>query len=210
MSVIGEVATIKWSSPKLPAKAYFEVEIKTKTTPVVTSVTRSTTTTIAKVLKPYTNYSVRLRSLAIAKGAWSNTKSFSTTGGAVNNVSVVETTHTSVEISWEASVGATGYEVMLGDGLIKTASTNSYTFTGLKPGAVDKFSIRPVGGKIKGTATPFFEFTTLTTGPTNLNASDITSSSFTLNWTAVTGADSYNVYQGVAYLGNSKDRFLPC
>ena len=35
VSVIGEVATIKWSSPKLPAKAYFEVEIKTKTTPVV-------------------------------------------------------------------------------------------------------------------------------------------------------------------------------
>ncbi len=209
VAVIGEVATVKWSSPKLPAKAYFEVEIKTRTTPVVTTVTRSTTTTIAKVLKPYSYYSVRVRSLAIAKGAWSGSKGFSTTGGAVNNVNVVETTHTSVQIAWEAPAGATGYEVMLGDGLVKTTQNNTYTFTGLKPGAVNKFSIRPVAGTIKGVATPFFEFTTLTTGPTNLNASNITSSSFTLSWTAITGADSYNVYQGTTFLGNSKTTSYP-
>ena len=204
VDVLGEVATIKWSSPKLPAKAYFEVEIKTRTTPAVTTVTRSTTLVIAKVLKPYSYYSVRVRSLAIAKGAWSTSKGFSTTGGAVNNVNIVETTHTTVQIAWEAPTGATGYEVMLGDGAVKATQNTSYTFTGLKPGSVNKFSIRPVAGAIKGVATPFFEFTTLTTGPTNLNASDITTSSFTLNWTVITGADSYNIYQGVKFLGNSK------
>jgi len=63
VDVLGEVATIKWSSPKLPAKAYFEVEIKTRTTPAVTTVTRSTTLVIAKVWNP-------IRSTASALDLW--------------------------------------------------------------------------------------------------------------------------------------------
>ena len=204
VEVIGESATIKWSSPKLPAKAYFEVELTNKSLTPSVSVIRSTSLSLSKVLTPYTKYSVRVKSKAIAKGAWSNSKGFTTLGSPVNNVNITETTHTLVSISWEPAVGATGYEVTLSNGVPKTTKANEFTFTGLKPGVVERFSIRPVSGELKGVATPFFEFTTETTGPTNLFATLINTYSFTLNWNAMQGADSYNIYQDVTYLGNSK------
>ena len=204
VEVVGESATIKWSSPKLPAKAYFEVELTNKSLTPSVSVIRSTSLSLSKVLIPYTKYSVRVKSKAIAKGAWSNSKGFTTLGSPVNNVNITETTHTLVSISWEPAVGATGYEVTLSNGVPKTTKANEFTFTGLKPGVVESFSIRPVSGELKGVATPFFEFTTETTGPTNLFATLINTYSFTLNWNAMQGADSYNIYQDVTYLGNSK------
>ena len=204
VEVVGESATIKWSSPKLPAKAYFEVELTNKSLTPSVSVIRSTSLSLSKVLIPYTKYSVRVKSKAIAKGAWSNSKGFTTLGSPVNNVNITETTHTLVSISWEPAVGATGYEVTLSNGVPKTTKANEFTFTGLKPGVVERFSIRPVSGELKGVATPFFEFTTETTGPTNLFATLINTYSFTLNWNAMQGADSYNIYQDVTYLGNSK------
>ena len=204
VEVVGEAATIKWSSPKLPAKAYFEVELKSKGETPTVKVIRATTTSLSRVLIPYTNYSVRVKSKAIAKGAWSNSKGFTTLGSPVNNVNITETTHTLVSISWEPAVGATGYEVTLSNGVPKATQANEFTFSGLKPGVVERFSIRPISGLLKGVATPFFEFTTETTGPTNLFATLISTYSFTLNWNAMAGADSYNIYQDVTYLGNSK------
>lgn len=204
VEVVGESATIKWSSPKLPAKAFFEVEVTNKSLTPSVSVFRATTTTLSKVLIPYTKYSVRVKSKAIAKGAWSNSKGFTTLGSPVNNVNITETTHTLVSISWEPAVGATGYEVTLSNGVPKTTQANEFTFSGLKPGVVERFSIRPISGVLKGVATPFFEFTTETTGPTNLFATLISTYSFTLNWSAMPGADSYNIYQDVTYLGNSR------
>ena len=204
VEAVGETVTIKWSSPKLPAKAYFEVELKSKGETPTVKVIRATTTSLSRVLIPYTNYSVRVKSKAIAKGAWSNSKGFTTLGSPVNNVNITETTHTAVAISWEPAVGATGYEVTLSNGVPKATQANEFTFSGLKPGVVERFSIRPISGVLKGVATPFFEFTTETTGPTNLFATLISTYSFTLNWNAMAGADSYNIYQDVTYLGNSK------
>ena len=204
VEVVGESATIKWSSPKLPAKAFFEVELTNKSATPSVSVIRSTSTSLSRTLIPYTKYSVRVKSKAIAKGAWSNAKGFTTLGSPVNNVNITETTHTAVGISWEPAVGATGYEVTLSNGVPKTTQANEFTFTGLKPGVVERFSIRPISGVLKGVATPFFEFTTETTGPINLFATAISTYSFTLNWNAMAGADSYNIYQDVTYLGNSR------
>ena len=117
VEVVGETVTIKWSSPKLPGKAYFEVELKSKGETPTVKVVRATTTSLSRVLIPYTNYSVRVKSKAIAKGAWSNSKGFTTLGSPVNNVNITETTHTAVAISWEPAVGATGttYLTVAGD-----------------------------------------------------------------------------------------------
>jgi hypothetical protein len=41
VEVVGEAVTIKWSSPKLPAKAFFEVELTRKTATPSVSVIRA-------------------------------------------------------------------------------------------------------------------------------------------------------------------------
>jgi len=155
-------------------------------------------------LAPYTKYKVRVKSKAIAKGAWSNSKQFITSGDPVNNVNIVNTTHTTVEVAWEEAVAATGYDVTFNSGIPKRTKTPNFTFTGLKPGVVGQFSIRPISGIYKGEATPSFEFSTLTSGPTSLKASAITTNSFLLEWIGVDGATSYNVYKDDVFLASSK------
>lgn len=204
VTVVGKAATVKWSAPKLPKGAYFEVEFSSVFPVSFTRILRSATTSISNTLTPYTKYKVRVKSKAIAKGAWSNSKEFITSGDPVNNVNIVKTTHTSVEIAWEEDVAATGYDVTFNNGIPKRTKTPNITFTGLKPGVVGQFSIQPISGIYKGEATPAFEFSTLTSGPTLLKASAITTNSFLLEWVGVEGATSYNVYKNDVFLASSK------
>ncbi|MTA80623.1 MAG: hypothetical protein F2954_04700, partial [Actinobacteria bacterium] len=204
VTVVGKAATVKWSAPKLPKGAFFEIEYSSIFPVAITRVVRSATNVVTNSLAPYTKYKVRVKSKAIAKGAWSNTKQFITSGDPVNNVNIVNTTHTSVEVAWEEDVAATGYDVTFNGGLPKRTKTPNFTFTGLKPGIVGQFSIRPVSGIYKGEATPSFEFSTLTSGPTSLKASAITTNSFQLEWIGVEGATSYNIYKNDVFLASSK------
>ena len=204
VSVIGKAATVTWSAPKLPKSAFFEVEFSSVYPVSFTRILRSATKTITNTLNPYTKYKVRVKSKAIAKGAWSNSKEFITSGDPVNNVNIVNTTHTSVEVAWEEDAAATGYDVTFNSGIPKRTKTPNFTFTGLKPGIVGQFSIRPISGIYKGEATPFFEFSTLTSGPSSLKSSSITTNSFLLEWIGVEGATSYNVYKNDIFLGSSR------
>ena len=202
--VVGKTATVTWSSTKLPVGGYFEIEFSSTFPIAFTRVLRSATTNISNTLDPYTKYTVRVKSKAVAKGAWSNSMGFTTSGDPVNNVNIVNTTHTSVEIAWEETLGATGYDVTFNNNLPKRTKVPSFTFTGLKPGTVGKFSVRPISGIYKGEPTPFFEFSTLTSGPTSLKSSQITTNSFLLEWIGVEGASSYNVYKNDVFLGSSR------
>lgn len=204
VTVAGKAATVKWSAPKLPKGAFFEVEYSSIFPVAITRIVRSATNVVTNSLAPYTKYKVRVKSKAIAKGAWSNTKQFITSGDPVNNVNIVNTTHTSVEVAWEEGVAATGYDVTFNNGIPKRTKTPNFTFTGLKPGVVGQFSIQPISGIYKGEVTPSFEFSTLTSGPTSLKASLITTNSFLLEWIGVDGATSYNVYKNDVFLASSK------
>ena len=204
VSVVGKAATVIWSAPKLPKGAFFEVEFSSVYPVSFTRILRSATKTITNTLNPYTKYKVRVKSKAIAKGKWSNSQEFITSGDPINNVNIVKTTHTSVEVAWEEDVAATGYDVTFNNGIPKRTKTPNFTFTGLKPGIVGQFSIRPISGIYKGEATPFFEFSTLTSGPTSLKSSLITTNSFFLEWIGVEGATSYNVYKNDVFLASSK------
>ena len=204
VDIVGKTATVTWSSSKLATGAYFEIEFSSTFPVPFTRVLRSATPTISNTLDPYTKYNVRVKSKLIAKGAWSNSMGFITSGDPVNNVSIVKTTHTSVEISWEDSPGVTGYDVTLNNSVAKRTKTPGFTFTGLKPGTVGQFSVRPISGIYKGEPTPFFEFSTLTSGPTGLKSSLITTNSFFLEWIGVEGASSYNAYKDGVFLGSSR------
>lgn len=204
VNVVGKEATVKWSAPNLPKGAFFEVEFSTLFPVSFTRTLRSATKTITNTLSPYTKYKVRVKSMAIAKGAWSKSSEFTTSGDPVNNVSIVNTTHTSVEVAWEEDVAATSYEVTFNNGVPKRTKSPSFTFTGLKPGVVGQFSIRPISGIYKGEATPSFEFSTLTSGPTLLRSSLITTNSFLLEWIGVEGATGYNVYKNDLFLASSR------
>ena len=204
VSVVGKDATVKWSAPKLPKGAFFKVEFSSVFPVPFTRILRSATTTVTNSLNPYTKYIVRVQSDAIAKGKWSNSKEFITSGDPVNNVNIVKTTHTTVEVAWEEDVAATGYDVTFNNGIPKRTKTPNFTFTGLKPGVVGQFSIRPISGIYKGEATPSFEFSTLTSGPTSLKSSQITTNSFLLEWFGVEGATSYNVYKNDVFLASAR------
>lgn len=204
VTVVGKAATVKWSSPKLPKGNFFEIEFSSTFPVPFTSILRSAATTISSTLNPYTKYKVRIKSAGIAKGAWSNSKGFTTLGDPVNNVNIVNTTHTSVEIAWEETVGATGYDVTFNSNAPKRTKATSFIFSGLKPGAIGRFSVRPISGIYKGEPTPFFEFSTLTSGPTALKSSMITTNSFLLDWIGIEGATSYNVYRNDVFIGSSK------
>ena len=204
VTVVSGTATVKWSSPKLPKGAFFEIQFTSSFPTPFVRVLRSVDTTITHTLNPYTKYSVRVKSKKIAKGAWSNSKGFTTLGDPVNNVSIVKTTHTSVEVAWEETDGATGYDVTLNNSVPKRTKAPTFTFSGLKPGAVGQFSVRPLSGINKGEPTPFFEFSTLTSGPTSLKSSLITTNSFLLEWIGVEGASSYNIYKNDLFLASPK------
>jgi len=204
VSVVGKLATVTWSAPKLPKGAFFVVEYSSIFPVAFTRIVRSASTTVTNSLRPYTKYKVRVKSKAIAKGAWSNSFEFISSGDPVNNVNIVNTTHTSVEVAWEEAQAATGYEVTFNGGPPERTKTTNFTFTGLKPGAVGQFTIRPTSGLYKGEATPSFEFSTLTSGPTSLKSSQVTTNSFLLEWIGVEGATNYNVYKNDVFLGSSK------
>ncbi|MBF8252899.1 MAG: putative Ig domain family [Actinobacteria bacterium] len=204
VSVVGKLATVTWSAPKLPKGAFFVIEYSSIFPAAFTRIVRSANNTVTNSLRPYTKYKVRVKSKAIAKGAWSNSFEFISSEDPVNNVNIVNTTHTSVEVAWEEDTRATGYEVIFNAGTPQRTKTPNFTFTGLKPGIVGQFSIRPISGIYKGEVTPSFEFSTLTSGPTSLKSSQITTDSFLLEWIGVEGATGYNVYKNDVFLASSK------
>ena len=203
VGVAGQLVQVKWSAPKLPSKSYFEIEYSSKIPTPVLKVVRSTSTSISTSLNPYTTYQVRIRSKGIAGGTWSSSKSFTTSGNPVSKIAIVNTTHTTVQISWEESPGASSYEVTLDKGIPQMTNQTSFTFSGLKPGFVGSFFIRPISGIKKGVQSPPIEISSLNSGPTSLTASLITTNSFLLSWPGVFGASSYNIYKDSVKVGSS-------
>lgn len=110
-------------------------------------------------------------------------------------------TTSSATFNWTAVSGALSYNVRYKLVTSSTwtnasSSTTSYTATGLTPGSNHEWQAQTVctGGNSSLTAST--NFTTVSIpcdAPTGMNTTAITSSSATFNWTAASGAVSYNV-----------------
>lgn len=110
-------------------------------------------------------------------------------------------TTTSFTARWNSVAGATGYylDVSLNSTFSsfvrnnQTVNSTSYVVTGLNTGTIYYYRVRSYN--VAGTSGNSNVITTgtLTAAPTATASTNVTTSSFTANWTAVTGASSYRL-----------------
>ncbi|MFL6114708.1 MAG: glycoside hydrolase family 6 protein [Catenulispora sp.] len=128
------------------------------------------------------------------------------------------TTSSTIALSWTAStdnVGVTGYAIYRGTTQIGTSTTTTFTDTGLTASTQYTYTVKAfdAAGNSSAASTAVTATTSGETGdttppsmPTGLTASNITTSSITLSWTASTdnvGVTGYDVYRGTALAGSS-------
>jgi len=118
------------------------------------------------------------------------------------NVTIKVLSKTSVQVSWVASSGATGYIVLWSDGTTTTqvasvnARTTSLKFTGMTAGSASSFAVKAFNST--SSATSAWVSVTLPavvalTAPQNL-AFTPAGTTGTLSWSPVAGATGYMVY----------------
>jgi chitodextrinase/uncharacterized Ntn-hydrolase superfamily protein len=134
---------------------------------------------------------------------------------APTGLSASNTTMTSTDLSWTAStdnVGVTGYDVYEGVAVIGSSATTSFNVTGLAPATNYSFTVvaKDAAGNESAASTPLgvttLDDTESPTAPTNLVASNTTSTTTDLDWTASTdnvGVTGYDVYEGVSVIGSA-------
>ncbi|MEV4093644.1 carbohydrate binding domain-containing protein [Streptosporangium saharense] len=116
-------------------------------------------------------------------------------------------TPSTATLKWSASEGATGYNVYRDGTKVGSATTTTYTDVGAPAGShvYQVTAVNAVGESAKS------ESVTLVVGndtpqvpatPTGLTGTG-NANSATLNWTAVSGATSYNVYRGTTKVGSA-------
>ena len=113
-----------------------------------------------------------------------------------SGLNISNITQTSATASWNAVTGATEYRVYLNGSLIATTTSTSRNLTGLSPETTYQVQVSAVGPGGEG-AKASKTFTTLAHQPgtpSGLNISNITQTSATASWNAVTGATEYRVY----------------
>jgi chitodextrinase len=135
-----------------------------------------------------------------------------------SGLNVGSTTKNTISISWNAStdnVGVEGYDIYVGDSVVGTTTSTSYTVTGLKAGTTYTISVQAKdaagnkSGKSNTSATTLKEDSVDTqapTTPTNLKDTTKTANSITLTWTASTdnvGVVGYDIYVGDSVVGTT-------
>ncbi|MFN8353059.1 MAG: LamG-like jellyroll fold domain-containing protein [Spirosomataceae bacterium] len=195
-------------------------------TTLIGSTTTATTLNMTS-LTCGTSYSITIR----AKDAAGNS-SASSTALSVTTVACPDTqaptaptglvasaiTTSSFTLSWTAStdnVGVSGYDIYQGATLIgSTTTATTFNLTGLTCGTSYSITIRAkdAAGNSSASSTALSVTTVACpdtqapTAPMGLAASAITTSSFTLSWTASTdnvGVSGYDVYRGTTLVGST-------
>ena len=125
------------------------------------------------------------------------------------NLASTNVTTTGFTLSWTAStdnVGVTGYDIYKDGLLYSSATATSAIITGLSASTTYSFTVKAkdAAGNMSpastalSVSTPATADTQAPTAPTNLASSNVTSTSFTLSWTASTdnvGVIGYDVFQ---------------
>jgi fibronectin type 3 domain-containing protein len=116
-----------------------------------------------------------------------------------------------VALTWTATAGATGYQVLRGGVVIATPVTNSYVDTGVTNGTAYSYTLKAVtasgtsAASAAVSATPVAAITQLA-APTGLVANTATAlntGALRLQWSAVSGATGYSVYRNGVLLGTT-------
>ncbi|SHN05840.1 endonuclease [Polaribacter sp. KT 15] len=132
------------------------------------------------------------------------------------NVTLSNITLTSIDLNWTAStddVGVTGYNVYVNNVLTKQTTTTNTSITGLEAGtsysfkviAKDQINSSEASDVVTGQT---LSDTTAPTVPSNVTVTNVTDSSFMVNWSASTDNNavaSYDVYLDDTFHANTTD-----
>jgi len=106
-------------------------------------------------------------------------------------------TSSSFTANWNSVTNATGYKLYIDGTPITLGNVTSYDVTGLVDASSHSYYVKATNSAGESSVSNTINLTlpsALPIAPTANSASAITSSSFTANWTAVTGATGYKLY----------------
>lgn len=187
------------------ATGYRLYQVSGSSSTLVASLTGTATSAAVNGLTAGTTYTFRLDAFNTAGTASATTQVATLAAAAIAapaSVSVKVLSKTSVQVSWTASAGASGYAVLWSDGITTTqvasvgSRTTSLKFTGLTPGSTSSFAVKAYNAG--SSATSAWVSVTLPsavalTAPQNLKFTPAGTAG-TLSWSAVAGATGYTVY----------------
>ena len=151
-------------------------------------------------LSPNSSYTFTVSSIGvggIVGGTSSPTQTITTSPDAVTSVSTGTVTNVSVVLTWLAAQGAQSYSVIAtsaGVSLPAQTLSSGDTYYGLSPNTYYIFTVTSIGANgIAGTSASSSSVLTAPDAIAQVNVGTVTSSTISLSWTAVAGAQFYNV-----------------
>lgn len=195
--------TLTW--PSIEGASGYEIYVSTGTSTYYTllkSLTATTYTHTALAFNTQYNYKIRAyRLVGTVKvyGAYSTVMSVKTAVSAPS--AIVGVTHDSIQLTWGAVAGASGYEVSLATSLtgpytVSLQTTVSKSYAGLSTGTTYYIKLRSYRlvstTKVYGPYSDVLVVTPKLDVPT-LQLSSITNSTVSFTWSAVPGASDYEV-----------------
>ena len=120
----------------------------------------------------------------------------------VNSIRVTDVTKDRISIAWDYVNGATEYTIAVLNSEtgewkdFVTVKGNSYTFENLDAGTKYEIRFKTSSGVEHSENSQTYQLSSLVGVPTNLAAATASDKSIALAWTAVEGADGYNIYRG--------------
>jgi hypothetical protein len=163
----------------------------------VATVTAPITTGSLSGLTPSTPYSIQVSGVnALGEGLLCTSVSMSTAPSIPTGLVFGSATATSLNFSWTAVAGATGYRIYKGGAPISTAATTTGSLSGLTAGSPYNVQVLAYNNSGDGALCSSVSMITLPAAPTGLVFSSATTSSVSFSWNAVTGATGYKIYKG--------------
>ena len=183
--------------------------------------TSTTTSYSATSLTPNTSYSMTVKATdtsgtsAASSALVVKTSADTTKPSTPGNLAATSITATSFTLTWTAStdnVAVTSYNIYKAGVLAGTSTTNSFAIAGLTPSTAYSMTVvaKDAAGNLSSTSSAKSVKTTTDTtapsAPANLASSTITTTTFTVTWTASTdnvAVTGYNIYRGGSTLMGS-------
>jgi uncharacterized protein (TIGR02145 family) len=142
------------------------------------------------------------------EGSQSDAVSATTLPVAPTGVTATANSATSITIGWSSVTGATGYRVYRSSTTsgtyeeVGTSATTSYENTGLTASTAYYYKVAAYSNGGEGSQSSYATATTREVGtPTGVTAAANSTSSITVSWSSVAGADGYRIYRSTASSG---------
>ena len=198
-------ATVSWTA--VTGATSYTLEYKTSAATIWTTVSVSGTSQAFTGLTAGTVYDYQVQTVCSSgSSAYSATSTFTTATtsscGVTTGLNSSAVTTTTASVSWTAVTGATSYVLEYKLSSSSTWSTFALSgtmvnFSNLSPETTYDYAVQtvcPSGSSAYSSASSFTTLAPASCGvATGLTAGSITSTGATVNWTAVTGATSYNL-----------------